>query len=146
MYFLPVEIEDEDDRPRPPPPEDSIATRCRLTREHGKLTRWAVNGAAGLTRGHYGRIEKGWYRYPDTETCMQLVLGFAKLGVRVTLDYLLMGAGKGPTRIRKKPKWNQQEWKKQQAADRRTKTRNSQERVRYHRVKVTKSSGTPSTR
>ncbi len=114
MYFFgPVESEDEKPR-RAPPPEDSVANRCKIAREHGKLTRWVVNAAAGLTRGHYGRIEDGFIKKLSSDTCRQLVHGFARLGIKLSLDWLLTGEGRSPTRI-PNLKWNKKAFMAQQA-------------------------------
>lgn len=115
VHILWVEFEDDNDEDRATPPDDSIATRCRIAREHGKLTRWMVNGAAGLSRGHYGRIEDWFIRKVSSDTCRQLIVGFARLGVKVSFEWLLMGTGKPPTRLRVKVKWNAKAFLAQQA-------------------------------
>lgn len=101
-----------------PPPEDSIAWRLRSTREKYKITRWAMTGAAQLTRGHYGRIEDLHRRNVSSDACRQIVMAFAKFGVRVSLDWLIAGQGNAPTRIRHRPGWNEHAWKAQQAEER----------------------------
>lgn len=55
---------------------------------------------AGLTRGHYGRIENG-IKKPSNESCRRISVGLEFYGVRATPLWLIFGQGKPPTRIRK---------------------------------------------
>ena len=49
------------------------------------------------------------------ETIRQIIDGFARLGVRVSYEWLITGVGKGPTRMKKPARWNQRAFLAQQA-------------------------------
>lgn len=83
-----------------PIPPNSIAARCRLARELAGRTRMEMGRTAGMSRGHYGRIENG-VKKPMADMCARICRALEVYGVRATPIWLMFGTGKAATKIRK---------------------------------------------
>lgn len=79
---------------------NSAAARCRYARELAGRTRGEIGRTAGLTRGHYNRIENG-VKKPTARVCAMISAALEFYGVCAAPMWLIFGTGKRPNKIRK---------------------------------------------
>lgn len=84
---------------KPPPPIDPNGSGGRVfeARRLVRCSRQAMELIAGLTDGHWGRIECGFRGLTNIFTILKLINAFAEAGADVTMDWLVLGRGAGPS-------------------------------------------------
>ncbi len=64
-------------------------------------TRGEIGRTAGLSRGHYNRIENG-VKVPTASSVERISQAFLFFGVRADTMWIIFGTGKGAHKLRKK--------------------------------------------